>query len=80
MIKSKGGDSLAINRTSLANERTLLAYFRTSLAFFASGAFLVRFFESPKIFLISIISIIFGFILFAYGIFNFVINKHKIIK
>lgn len=42
-------DHLALSRTVLANERTLLAYIRTALSLSVTGAFLVKFFETPSV-------------------------------
>ena len=66
---------LAQDRTHLANERTLLAYWRTALAFLALGAFLIRFIPSENFLSLGIITILFGIVLFLYGIIKYF--KHK---
>lgn len=71
-------DLLAKDRTHFANERTLLAYWRTSLAFLGLGVFLLKFFSSVHMIIISGISIIFGILLFGYGAIRFFITKKKI--
>ena len=71
-------DFLAKDRTHFANERTLLAYWRTSLAFLGIGVFLLKFFFSAHMIIISGISIISGILLFGYGTVRFFITKKKI--
>jgi len=61
-------DYLAGDRTHLANRRTLLAYWRTSLAFMGVGAFLIKSYPSQSFIVTSsIVSIIFGILIFIYG-------------
>lgn len=65
-------------RTLLANERTLLSYWRTSLACWGLGAFLIRLVPSKFSYFLAIGSIIFGTILFGYGIFRYFKLKEEI--
>ena len=66
-------DALAFDRTVLANERTLLAYLRSALALLAGGLTLYKFFPEDNflqimgiiLFVIGVITIIFGLIRFA---------------
>lgn len=73
-------ENLARERTHLANERTLLAYWRTALAFFVLGAFLIKFIPQKHPIVIAVISIIFGFGLFFYGLKKFLSWKDRINK
>ncbi len=71
-------DYLARDRTQLANERTLLAYWRTALAFLVLGFFLIRFIPERNFIVISSVSILFGAIMFIYGIVRYSRYRAKI--
>jgi putative membrane protein len=65
-------------RTHLSNERTLLSYWRTGLSFFVLGAFLVRFFDNIGWMIAGATSLVFGAVLFFYGIYRFARRRKKI--
>lgn len=78
--KLNSRDKLAKERTHFANERTLLAYWRTALAFFALGAFLIKFIPQKNFIVVGVVSAIFGFGLFFYGLKKFLYWKNRINK
>jgi len=65
-------------RTYFSNERTLLSYWRTGLSFFVLGAFLIRFFDSVAWVIAGAVSLVFGAVLFFYGIYRFAKRSKKI--
>ena len=71
-------DYLAQYRTYLANERTFLAYLRTALAFLISGAFLIKFSPSIHLTVLALVLVLFGILLFVYGITTCLKSKMKI--
>ena len=73
-------DFLAVDRTHLANERTFLAYSRTALAFLVSGSILIKFYPTSWLMIIGVGSIIFGILLFLYGIKKHIDWKKRIDK
>lgn len=87
MVEEKDGQELAEEqteysktRTHFSNERTLLSYWRTGLSFFVLGAFLVRFFDEILWVVSGFVSLVFGAILFFYGIYRFAKIKRQIPK
>lgn len=71
-------DILARDRTQLANERTLLAYMRTTLTFLVLGGFLIKFLSSKYCIILAWLSILFGMILFLYGVRRYFSYKERI--
>ena len=85
MPEEKDGQELAEEqteysktRTFFSNERTLLSYWRTGLSFFVLGAFLIRFFDAAAWVIAGAISLVFGAVLFFYGIYRFTRRSRKI--
>ncbi len=55
-------------RTVLANERTYLAYVRTALSAVVFGLVLLKFFPAdPMLMRVGVISLVFGFLVLAWG-------------
>lgn len=71
-------DYLARDRTKLANERTLLAYFRTFLGFLASGAGLVKLFETLEFIKIGYGMMVASPVFLVLGIMNYIFTKKKL--
>ena len=72
-------NELEKERTMMADDRTLLSFVRTSLSIFIFGIFLIKFFpEVPNIFLIFVLTIVFGIVVMVVGTVEYLIFRKEI--
>ncbi len=72
-------ENLALQRTVLANQSTFLSFLRTSMYFLIAGLSVHNLLDIKSSMLISVVFYGISFLLFVFGIINFVVN-HKTIK
>lgn len=72
-------EKLAIERTELANQSTFLAFIRTSLYFFLAGFSIDNLLKINYNY-IDLLLYVISCVIFAFGVFNFLIHKTKISK
>jgi len=72
-------EKLALQRTTLANQSTFLSFLRTSMYFLVAGLSVRNLLQVENSLIIEIAFFIISFLIFVFGIYNFIKHKKSII-